>query len=218
MLKRTEENKRMYERNSKIDVILDSAEELMCSMDEPNRDITVDMIAKNAGIGKGSIYYYFESKDDIVDAVIERSYTSAIQEYFAITANCDTTLEKVQMLFRSMVCKEFQDSQKNVILSLHVQDNMLIHCKMMITAIQTVSPILEQLLLEGVQDGSVYTETPQESAEMIVAMLTFLLNQSFFPTDYKKTYRKLKLYAKILEICLRAEPGSFDFLFTPLPE
>ncbi len=208
----------MYERNSKIDVILDSAEELMCSMDEPNREITVDMIAKNAGIGKGSIYYYFESKDDIVDAVIERSYTSAIQEYFTITANCDTTLEKVQMLFRSMVCKEFQDSQKNVILSLHVQDNMLIHCKMMITAIQTVSPILEQLLLEGVQDGSVYTETPQESAEMIVAMLTFLLNQSFFPTDYEKTYRKLKLYAKVLETCLRAEPGSFDFLFTPLPE
>lgn len=208
----------MYERNSKIDVILDSAEELMCSMDEPNREITVDMIAKNAGIGKGSIYYYFESKDDIVDAVIERSYTSAIQEYFTITANCDTTLEKVQMLFRSMVCKEFQDSQKNVILSLHVQDNMLIHCKMMITAIQTVSPILEQLLLEGVKDGSVYTETPQESAEMIVAMLTFLLNQSFFPTDYEKTYRKLKLYAKVLETCLRAEPGSFDFLFTPLPE
>ncbi len=208
----------MYERNSKIDVILDSAEELMCRMYEPNREITVDMIAKNARIGKGSIYYYFESKDDIVDAVIERSYTSAIQEYFAITANCDTTLEKVQMLFRSMVCKEFQDSQKNVILSLHVQDNMLIHCKMMITAIQTVSPILEQLLLEGVQDGSVYTETPQESAEMIVAMLTFLLNQSFFPTDYEKTYRKLKLYAKILETCLRAEPGSFDFLFTPLPE
>ena len=208
----------MYERNSKIDIILDSAEELMCSMDEPNREITVDMIAKNAGIGKGSIYYYFESKDDIVDAVIERSYTSAIQEYFTITANCDTTLEKVQMLFRSMVCKEFQDSQKNVILSLHVQDNMLIHCKMMITAIQTVSPILEQLLLEGVQDGSVYTETPPESAEMIVAMLTFLLNQSFFPTDYEKTYRKLKLYAKVLETCLRAEPGSFDFLFTPLPE
>lgn len=208
----------MHERNSKIDVILDSAEELMCRMEEPNRDITVDMIARNAGIGKGSIYYYFESKDDIIDAVIERSYSSAIQEYFAVTAKCDTTLEKVQMLFRSMVCKEFQDNQKNVILSLHVQDDMLLHCKMMITAIQTVSPILEQLLLEGVQDGSVYTETPQESAEMIVAMLTFLLNQSFFPTDYEKTYRKLKLYAKVLETCLRSEPGSFDFLFTPLPE
>lgn len=205
----------MRERNGKIDLILDSAEELMCTMEKPDQDITVDMIAKNAGIGKGSIYYYFESKDDIIDAVIERSYSSAIQAYFAVTDSCGTTLEKVKTLFRTMVCKEFQDSQKNVILSLHVQDDMLLHCKLMITAIQTVSPILEELLLEGVSDGSLSTETPKESAEMIVAMLTFLLNQSFFPSDPESTLRKLKLYARILNTCLRAEPGSFDFLFTP---
>lgn len=201
---------------NKIDVILNSAEELMCKMESPNRDITVNMIAKNAGIGKGSIYYYFESKDEIIDAVIERSYKSAIQEYFALTEKCDTTFEKVQRLFRSIVCKEFQDSRKNIIISLHLQDDMLLHCKMMITAIQTVSPILEELLKEGVEEGSVHTESPHESSEMIVAMLTFLLNQSFFPSDAQGTYRKLKLYAQVLETCLKAEPGSFDFLFTPL--
>lgn len=203
---------------SKIDVILNSAEELMCKMEEPNRDITVNLIAKNAGIGKGSIYYYFESKDDIIDAVIERSYKAAIQEYFAATEKCDTTFEKIQMLFRSMVCKEFQDSRKNIIISLHVQDDMVLHCKMMITAIQTVSPILEELLKEGVRDGSVYTETPHESSEMIVAMLTFLLNQSFFPSDVQSIYRKLRLYAQILETCLKSEPGSFDFLFMPVKD
>lgn len=206
----------MNENNSKIDIILNSAEKLMCTMESNNCDITVDMIAKNAGIGKGSIYYYFESKDEIIDAVIERSYTSAIQEYFTVTEKCDTTFEKVKMLFSSMVCREFQDSRKNIIQSLHVQDDMVLHCKMMITAIKTVSPILEQLLKEGIQDGSVYTESPHESAEMVVAMLTFLLNQSFFPTDDQSTYRKLKLYAKVLENSLQAEPGSFDFLFTPV--
>lgn len=201
---------------NKIDVILNSAEELMCRMEAPNRDITVDMIAKNAGIGKGSIYYYFQSKDEIIDAVIERCYSSAIQEFFSATDKCGSTYEKLKLLFRSMVCKEFQDNRKNVILSLHVQDDMLLHCKMMITAINTVSPILKQILIEGVQDGSVHTESPQESAEMIVAMLTFLLNQSFFPSDNQSIYRKLKLYAQILETCLKAEPGSFDFLVNPI--
>lgn len=203
---------------SKIDIILNSAEDLMCKMESPNRDITVNMIAKNAGIGKGSIYYYFESKDDIIDAVIERSYKAAIQEYFSATEKCETTLEKIQMLFRSMVCKEFQDSRKNIIISLHVQDDMVLHCKMMITAVQTVSPILRELLQEGVKDGSVHTETPCESSEMIVAMLTFLLNQSFFPSDIQSTYRKLKLYAQVLETCLKTEPGSFDFLFMPVKD
>lgn len=203
-------------RESKVDVILNAAEALMCSMDAPNRDITVDMIAKKAGIGKGSIYYYFKSKEEIIDAVIERSYTTALQEYFARMESCQTTYEKVKQLFRSMICEEFHNNQKNIILSLHVQDDLELHCKMMITAIHTVSPVLEQLLIEGKEEGLICTDSPHESAEMIVAMLTFLLSQFFFPSSDSATYRKLKLYAQVLETCLKAEPGSFDFLITPV--
>jgi len=201
-------------KENKIEIILNSAEKLMCAMESPNRDITVDMIAKNAGIGKGSIYYYFESKDDIIDAVIERSYSMAIREYFALTDNCVSTYEKLKQLFASMIRKEFQDNRHNVIISLHVQDDIILHYKMMMTAIKTVSPILTQILKDGVADGSVHTETPEESAEMIVAMLTFLLNRSFFPSDDESMYRKLKLYANVLETCLDTEKGSFSFLFT----
>ena len=201
-------------KENKVEIILNSAEELMCSMDAPNRDITVDMIAKNADIGKGSIYYYFESKDEIIDAVIERSYTSAIKEYFTSTNNCINTYEKLKRLFLSMIRKEFQDNSHNVIISLHIQDDIMLHYKLMMTAIKTVSPILTEILKDGVADGSIHTETPAESAEMIVAMLTFLLNRSFFPSDDASMYRKLKLYAHILETCLETEEGSFSFLFT----
>ncbi len=201
-------------KEKKIDIILNSAEELMCSMEEPNRDMTVDMIAKNAGIGKGSIYYYFESKDEIIDAVIERSYSSAIKEYFASTESCKTTYEKLRRLFVSIIKKEFIDNSHNVIISLHVQDDIVLHYKMMMTAIKTVSPILTQILEDGVKDGSVNTEAPQESAEMIVAMLTFLLNRSFFPSDDASMYRKLKMYANVLETCLETQKGTFAFLFT----
>lgn len=201
-------------KENKIEIILNSAEELMCAMESPNRDITVDMIAKNAGIGKGSIYYYFESKEDIIDAVIERSYSSAIREYFTSTDNCANTYEKLKQLFLSIIRKEFQDNSRNVIISLHVQDDIILHYKMMMTAIKTVSPILTQILKDGVEDGSVHTESPEESAEMIVAMLTFLLNSSFFPSDDESMYRKLRLYANVLETCLDTEKGSFSFLFT----
>lgn len=201
-------------KENKIEIILNSAEELMCAMESPNRDITVDMIAKNAGIGKGSIYYYFESKDDIIDAVIERSYSSAIREYFTSTDNCTNTYEKLKQLFLSIIRKEFQDNSRNVIISLHVQDDIILHYKMMMTAIKTVSPILTQILKDGVADGSVHTESPEESAEMIVAMLTFLLNSSFFPSDDESMYRKLRLYANVLETCLDTEKDSFSFLFT----
>lgn len=201
---------------NKVDVILNSAEELMCSI-QSGKDITVDMIAKNAGIGKGSIYYYFKSKDEIVDAVIERSYAAAIREYFNNINNQNNTFEKIKTLFQSTIKKEFRDKSRNIIISLHVQDDIVIHCKMMITAIKTMSPLLTALLAEGVSDGSIHTDTPSESAQMIVAMLTFLIDNAFFPSDNESMYRKMKLYAHVLETCLETEKGSFDFLFT-LPE
>ncbi len=151
----------------------------MCGMTNPVQDITVDMIAKNAGIGKGSIYYYFKSKEEIIDAVIERSYSLAIREYFENVSKQSSTAEKLKTLFRSMLTKEFRDSHRNVILPLHIQDDLLLHHKMMMTAIKTVSPILTEILAEGQADGSISTEAPKESAEMIVAMLTFLLDNSF---------------------------------------
>lgn len=200
-------------KGNKIDIILNSAEKLMCTMETPNRDMTVDMIAKNAGIGKGSIYYYFQSKEEIIDAVIERSYSNAIKEYFASTEDCISTYNKIKHLFVSMIRKEFQDNSHNIITSLHIHDDIVLHYKMMMIAIKTVSPILTQIFEEGIKDSSIHTEMPKESSEMIIAMLTFLLNKSFFPSDDESIYRKLKLYASVLETCLETGKGSFNFLF-----
>nr|WP_088369212.1 TetR/AcrR family transcriptional regulator [endosymbiont 'TC1' of Trimyema compressum] len=43
-------------------------------MKEKNNHISISQIAKKVGIGKGSIYYYFSSRDEIINALIERIY------------------------------------------------------------------------------------------------------------------------------------------------
>ena len=93
--------------NKKKEHILDAAEALMCGI--PDKDISVEMIAGKAGIAKGSIYYYFDSKDDIVNAVIERSYATAINEYFADSNDASDPLSKIKSLFRSVLRQEFCD-------------------------------------------------------------------------------------------------------------
>lgn len=201
---------------NKIDIILNSAEELMYGTSQPKSEITVDMIAKNAGIGKGSIYYYFKSKDEIIDSVIERCYAAAINEYFSVISNASNTFEKIKKLFRSMLKEEFLDSSKNVLMALHLQDDIVMHYKMMTIAIKTISPILSRILIDGTREGTVQTDSPKESAEMMIAMLTLLLNNANSDVDDESIIKKLKLYAKILETCLKAEPGSFEFLYSSI--
>ena len=172
------------------------------------------MIAGKAGIAKGSIYYYFDSKDDIVNAVIERSYATAISEYFADSNDASDPLSKIKSLFRSVLRQEFCDKRKNIIVYFHVQENPVLRMKMMMTAVRTISPILAKLLAEGAEQGCIRADFPEEGSEMIIAMLTFLLDRSFFPSDSEGIYRKLKLYANVLETCMQAEKGSFDFLYS----
>lgn len=198
-------------KTDKKDLILDAAEQLMCIM--PDKDITVNLIANKAGIGKGSIYYYFQSKEEIINSVIERCYKKAIREYFRDINTYSTAIEKIKCLFQSIIKKEFHNNQKNLILALHLHEDLMLHNKMKLVAIEEVSPILTEILKQGIEEGSIRTETPEESAEIIVAVLTFLLDGSVFPYDNKKMFNKLKIMANVLETCLHTAPGSFDFLF-----
>lgn len=195
----------------KRELILSSAEQLMCIM--PDSDISIQLIAKNAGIGKGSTYYYFNSKEEIISAVIERCYKKALHEYFSNINSHNTALEKIKSLFRCMIKKEFHDKQQNLIIKLHLHENLMLHNKMKLVAIEEVSPVLSELLKQGNAEGSISTDMPDESAEMIVAVITFLLDGSVFSSDDKKMRSKLKLFANVLETCLQTPHGSFDFLF-----
>lgn len=200
-------------KNNKRDLILDTAEKLMMIVSD--NDITVNLIAENAGIGKGSVYYYFESKDEIIDAVVERSYRKGVHEYFSCISEEETALKKIELLFKSIIKKEFRDRRENLILALHLHDDPILHHKMQVFAIREISPILSEILVQGNSEGTMHTETPEESAEMIVATLSFLLDGSVFPTDNNSMGIKMKIYAQVLETCLRTEKGRFDFLFSP---
>lgn len=202
-------------KKDKYDIILNSARELMCSKCS-TADITVDMIAKHAGIGKGSIYYYFKSKDEIIDAVIGRCYSAAVGDFIAGIKSRENTLEKLRLLFRSILSSELKDKSRNVIRELHLQNDIVTNYKLMMTSIHVISPILTELLTEGTEKGELHADYPEESAKMIVAMMTFLLDNSFFPESDESRRRNLKLYAQILETCLKAKPGSFDFLLSPV--
>lgn len=202
-------------KKEKYDIILDAARELMCSKGSV-ADITVDMIAKQAGIGKGSIYYYFSSKDEIIDAVIDQCYTIAIGDFIEEIKTRSNSLEKLKLLFQSILSSELRDKSRNVIRELHLQNDIVTNYKLMMASIKVISPIVTDLLVEGTEKGELHAEFPEESSRMIVAMLTFLLDNYFFPDSAENRLRSLKLYSQILETCLKTKPGSFDFLTQPL--
>ena len=91
------------QNNRKKDMILDAMQRLMNQ--NSAQSISVSDVAKEAGIGKGSIYYYFKSKEEILEAVIERSYSAAIEKAKNLLEAPDMdALTKMEIIFRT--CRE----------------------------------------------------------------------------------------------------------------
>ena len=201
----------MKKSSDKRELILEAMKQLMSEVSY--KDISVSDIARKAGIGKGSIYYYFESKDEMLHEIIERSYRLAINEYLDSVDSEMPALKKIKHLFRSIIGEEFRDKERNFILTLIPDDDMLLQNMLKYIAIKEISPILGDILEQGIREGTISTDTPMESAEIVIAVLTFLLDSAVFPKDDPGGFeKKLKIFAGVLETCFKTEPGGFDFL------
>lgn len=199
------------DKPDKRELIYDALEELMFTV--PFKEISVESIAQKAGVGKGSVYYYFDSKDEILDNVIERSYRRAIREYLNNISSEKSALGRIKQLFKSVLKKDFGSSRQNLIVTLHLHDDLVLHNKLKAIAVQELSPILTLLLEQGIDEGSIKMEYPKESAEIIVTVLTVFLDNTATFQERISVKKKLRIFANVLETCLKTQKGSFDFLF-----
>lgn len=199
------------DKPDKRELIYDALEELMFTV--PFKEISVESIAQKAGVGKGSVYYYFDSKDEILDNVIERSYRRAIREYLNNISSEKSALGRIKQLFKSVLKKDFGSSRQNLIVTLHLHDDLVLHNKLKAIAVQELSPILTLLLEQGIDEGSIKMEYPKESAEIIVTVLTVFLDNTAAVQERISVKKKLRIFANVLETCLKTQKGSFDFLF-----
>ena len=74
------------------------------------RKLTVAQAAKTAGIGKGTIYEYFENKDDIVFEIFNISIEEYHVEFLETIKDVETTKEKIFHFFKFVL----DDSAENM--------------------------------------------------------------------------------------------------------
>ena len=81
------------EQDDKKTLILNSAEEIFQSKDY--HQATVEEIAKKAGVGKGTIYQYFSSKQDILQELYQKGQEKYISRVQELLDSADTIAEVI---------------------------------------------------------------------------------------------------------------------------
>lgn len=198
--------------NKKADLILDSMQKLMLKKD--TRSISVSEIAKEAGIGKGSIYYYFKSKEEIVDAVIERSYSDAIQKAKELVqAPGLDALTKMEIIFRTCRDSSMELSRQEAGSYMERQQSALLHQQYIYIMIRNLRPILADIIRQGNQEKTITCNSPEETAEIVLILLTIKFDTYLSNSDASQTQKTLDVFTYMLETSFHIEKGRLDYIW-----
>ena len=199
--------------NKKSDLILDSMQKLMLKKD--TRSISVSEIAREAGIGKGSIYYYFKSKEEIVDAVIERSYSDAIrQAQELVQAPGLDALTKMEIIFRTCRDSSIELSRQEAGSYMELQQSALLHQQYIYIMIRNLRPILADIIRQGNQEGTITCSSPEEVAEIVLIILTIKFDTYLSNSDLTQTQKTLDVFTYMLETSFQIEKGRLDYIWS----
>ena len=164
---------------------------------------SVDDIIIEAGIAKGTYYYYFESKEATLEAVIEMMIEKAENIAKAALMNPVPIPQKL-----ASVVYAFQPNKDEIVITdvLERKENIVMHDKIGKKIVEVAVPILSDIVREGIAQGIFACTNVEERVKMLLIM-----SQNMF--DYGAYSNKdIEVYVDMLEKSLGAKEGTMSFI------
>jgi len=172
---------------------------------------TVNDILQLIGIAKGTFYYYFQSKEEVMNEIVMRFIGIGVRAAKAIAS--DPNLKAQEKIFQIIMPKNQDTTQKKHILEqLHQVNNAEMHQKSLVETILQLTPIIVEIVEQGIIEGSFKTPYPKEVVEFLLVSSQFLFDVGLFQWQPQEILQKAKAFEYILETMLGTEKGSFSYI------
>ncbi|MDR3574368.1 MAG: TetR/AcrR family transcriptional regulator [Anaerolineaceae bacterium] len=205
------------EHAQKRNDILDSAIKLVYT--QGYERMTIQDIQADLQISSGAFYHYFDSKQDLLEAMVERMGGAAAQALMPILH--DTGLTAIQKFHRYFEASaQWKSAGKTLILGvLHMwynDDNAVIRQKMTAASLKGTPLILEPIIRQGIEEKVFTTQYPEQVAVIIAgvaltltdSMVGLTLSPKPDPSAFQKLELILEAYFDTIERILGAPAGS----------
>ena len=157
-----------------------------------------DIINGLDGLTKGAVYHYFDSKEDIFNEVVKRIgyQNKAIFDEIKYAKDLNGR-EKISKLISVAI----GNTNMDVITS--ISPNLTDNPKLLASFFKqmqemTIPEYFLPIIYEGIKDGSIKSEYPQELAELITIILNIWLNPLIFNSSKDTIRNKIKIINRCL--------------------
>jgi len=160
--------------------------------------LTIAQIAKTAGVGKGTMYEYFDNKEDIVFEIIATFIEEHEKKLLALVSQSIPTKEKLfhfyYLIFEDEISRQHLSIyQEFLAISLtngtEEMERFSERCKMRFMM------ILDQILEEGIKSGDVERQMPFSSSSLLLFMTGLVVDSRLATCDAK---REINIFLDIL--------------------
>ncbi len=201
--------------------ILDLAQRLVYS--KGYEQMTIQDILDGLQISKGAFYHYFESKQALLEAVVGHMIDELLQLVSPIMQDPGLpALEKLQRFYDTAA--RWKTAQKAYLLALYrvwySDDNAVARQKMVAAAVRRITPLLTQVIRQGIGEGVFSTSYPDQAGEVVMsliqslgeAIVAALFSDEPKPEAARRIENTVAAYAEAMERVLRAPAGSLHLM------
>ena len=165
---------------------------------------SVDEIIEKAHIAKGTYYYYFKSKEQMLEEVIDMMIDSEVEMAKQVIAADIPVAQKIVGIIASMKPTQAEQPIKN---TLFKPENVLMHHKVRQKLIDIVTPLLSEVVKEGVDEGIFECDNMAERVKMLLIISDSTFNEGGF------TERDISVFIDMTEKLLGAQTGTMSFIY-----
>ena len=164
---------------------------------------SVDGIIEAAGIAKGTYYYYFQSKEQMLEAVIGMMIEAEAEAARQVLASELPVEQKIVGIIAS--ARPNQDEQP-IEEALNRPENVLMHNKLQGQLLEAIAPLLSEAVEEGTRCGLFDCDHIPERVRMLLLLSCDLFDEG------PSSQAVVDVFIDVLEKTLGAAPGTMGFI------
>lgn len=179
-----------------VQKILDAALHLFLEKGYEQTTI-LDIVENMGGLTRGAFYHHFKSKEEVLDALGDRLFFDN-NPFEKVKRQTNLTgLEKLKCLLVNTM--ENDDIRKINIMSVQALQSPAFLKKMLEDNRDIIAPLYQEIIEEGVKDGSIKTEHPKLLSQLITFLTNFWTLPTIYPSSEEEAIEKLMYIKEITD-------------------
>ncbi len=186
-------------------------------------DTSIQDIITMAGVSKGAFYHYFQSKEDVLDQIIDRYIDEIVELSIKVAENPGlSALEKYELLFSQVQKRRIANQEKFMFLLKIMlnEKNCLFINRYTEKTIQMAREPYRKILDQGIAEGVFRINNPEPTAELIIRLGTIYrtkLAEMYLqgqdpPDSIGEISKTIDFIQDTVERLLGVDPGTLRFI------